>query len=144
MSKRPYSTKLNKLGIDARTDLSKQEEIGIIETLHDAFKGTGNYLESLFSKNIVDWVSEEIRQDFLPNVMSAWSLDQIRMNVLENEIAASKNNEDRLKHQISVSHELHEHNKELQIQLNDTRIRAEKAEEILAQLKLVLDLINNL
>jgi len=38
MSKRPYSTKLNKLGIDARTDLSKQEEIGIIETLHDAFE----------------------------------------------------------------------------------------------------------
>lgn len=144
MSKRPYSTKLNKLGIDLRMDLSKQEEIGIIETLHDAFKGTGNYLEALFSKQLTEWVSAEIKNDYMPAVMSAWAQDENRIVFLENEIRARKDNEDRLKNHIAICHELDQQNRELQIQLNDTRIRAEKAEEILAQLKLVLDLINNL
>lgn len=70
MSKRPYTTKLNKLGLDLRKNLSKQEEIGILETLHDAFKGTGNYLEKLFSKEMTEWASREIENDWVPDIHS--------------------------------------------------------------------------
>lgn len=151
MSKRPYSTRLNKLGLDARTYLSKQEEIGILDTLHDAFQGTGNYLEALFSKALANWASEEIRKDFLPSVMSAWSLDQIRINVLENELDARSDDKNQVGHLTSLNliqqeriRNLERDADELRVHLADTRIRAERAEEVLAQLKLVLDLINGL
>ena len=55
-------------GIDTKANLSKSEEIKIIEALRDAFKGTGNYLEGLFSENLVEYVSRHIRDDEIPDI----------------------------------------------------------------------------
>jgi hypothetical protein len=55
-------------GIDTRKMLSKDEEIKILETLREAFKGTGNYLESLFTPELVDYATRQIKNDFPPDI----------------------------------------------------------------------------
>jgi len=50
--------------IKAEDNMSKAEEIKVVEKLHDAFKGTCNYLTDFFSEGTCNWLEEQIRNDF--------------------------------------------------------------------------------
>jgi hypothetical protein len=57
-------------GIDiSNGNLSKDEEIKVLTLLHNGLRGTGNYLESLFSQQAVEEWSQAIRNDWAPNPM---------------------------------------------------------------------------
>lgn len=71
MAKRPFSTALNCYGIDLKANLSKQEEISIMDTLYLAFHDTGNYLEHFFTREMVSHVSQKIHDDIIPDVYYA-------------------------------------------------------------------------
>ena len=49
-------------------DLSKAEEIAIIEKLHTFFKGSDTYLASLFTDDFLGWVSQQIKDDIMPDL----------------------------------------------------------------------------
>lgn len=57
-------------GIDTKADLSKAEEIKILETLRDSFENTGNYLSCLFTREAVDYMSRKIQDDIMPDLFS--------------------------------------------------------------------------
>lgn len=66
MGKAKKEKRMKIKGIDTKTNLSKSEEIKIIEALHEAFKGTGNYLENFFSSGVVEFVTAKINDDIIP------------------------------------------------------------------------------
>lgn len=56
-------------GIDTRNpNLTKDEEIKILSALCEAFKGTGNYLEKLFTPALLNNCTQLIKDDFLPDI----------------------------------------------------------------------------
>jgi len=49
---------------------SNFDEIAILEKLHKAFKGSGSYLETLFSVDMLRWAAGMMRSNFSPDLMS--------------------------------------------------------------------------
>ena len=47
---------------------TKATEIKVLEKLHTNLKGTGTYLESLFTFEFAEWVRYQIANDWLPNI----------------------------------------------------------------------------
>ena len=121
-------------------DLSKAEEIAIIEKLHEFFKGSDTYLKSLFSDDFLGWVSQQIKNDFPPDLYD-WGFGAA--NKAQAEI-------EKLKAQLSLCQSL---NKELLRQneslAENAKIKcdiAEKAHERMSQLhkdKVDLEMIIN-
>jgi len=48
--------------------LNKTLEIEILQNMSDAFKDTDTYLASLFTQELVNWATEQIRNDFPPDI----------------------------------------------------------------------------
>lgn len=67
-------------GINPKANLSKAEEIEILQTLQNEFENTGNYLSGLFHSSAVDYMSREIQDDCMPDLFSALvNADSARM-----------------------------------------------------------------
>jgi len=49
----------------------KFEEIAILEKLVRSYKGTGTYLEGLFSNNLLGWFRNQVHDDFTGDIMDA-------------------------------------------------------------------------
>ena len=70
--KRPYSSRLHRIGIDAadKTAMGKLEAIAILETLHDAFssKHGPTFLGYLFTPELIAYVEREIDEGRPPDI----------------------------------------------------------------------------
>lgn len=53
-----------------KVELSKQDEIDILKTLHNSFQDSGHYLEGLFSGHMVNYIADQIQNDHWPDLMS--------------------------------------------------------------------------
>lgn len=53
----------------ADSQMCKQDEIDVIENLGTAFAGTGCYLENFFRPAMINWVVDQIRNDFTADIM---------------------------------------------------------------------------
>lgn len=59
-----------KICLDIKDDMSKAEELAIMQKLHDAFKANpNNYLTSLFSNWLLAWVETQVKNDSHCDVM---------------------------------------------------------------------------
>jgi hypothetical protein len=82
--------------LDITNDMSKQEEIKILDKLRDAFmENPDNYLASLFTNDFVGWCTNRIRDDFpldayeqiKPEWDDEWDKERTK---LENEVSNLK------------------------------------------------------
>lgn len=76
-------------GIDTRKMLAKDEEIAILGALYEAFKGTGNYLEKLFTPAMLATCTQNIKDDFLPDIEGSRQMEHdemVRLNAKCNEL----------------------------------------------------------
>ena len=47
----------------------KFEEVAVLEKLVRSYKGTGTYLEGLFSNNLLGWFRNQVQDDFTGDIM---------------------------------------------------------------------------
>ena len=86
---------MKELRIKIANDMSKEEEIGIVNKLRDAFvEHPDNYLAHFFSGELVDWMIREIGNDFGCDLWNDYTITMKEVNnkhavVLEMERALS-------------------------------------------------------
>ena len=51
---------------------SKAEEIQVLENIRDAVKGRDLYLASLFTDDMVEWVTKHIQDDIMPDLYACY------------------------------------------------------------------------
>lgn len=68
------------------TKMGKKEEIEFLEKLKDSFKASTNYLENLFSDKLVDWASDQIKNDFPCDIMADFEDGWEKVGRLETKI----------------------------------------------------------
>jgi hypothetical protein len=135
-------------GVDTKAQLSKAEEIKVLEALKVAFYGTGNYLEKLFSPEFVAWASKEIQNDWFPD---AWGyMEHLQAQIGRLTLAANESKVPELEAQVgrlresleeragvvrSLQEALAKRNDEF-LQLKGSHIKAETA---LVSLRVALD-----
>ena len=113
-------------------DLSKAEEIAIIEKLHMFFKGSDTYLASLFTDNFLGWVSNQIKNDIMPDLWD-WGIGgnlPLRKEVedLKNTNEHLENENKRLNETLDVRAKLMN---DLDERIVNQRIQKEELEEII-------------
>jgi len=88
---------------------SKAEEIEIIEKLHAAFKGSDTYLASLFTDDFLGWVSNQIKNDFPPDVygfgINASTFLEVKIKSLKKEKTQNQFDKVELKKELSLKKE---------------------------------------
>ncbi len=57
------------LNVRLTADASKEDEVGVMRKLQDGFAGSNLYLADLFTSDLTAWVEQQIRNDFMPDVM---------------------------------------------------------------------------
>lgn len=58
----------NRVSIKIDNLAGKQEEIEVLRKLHNRFKSTGLYLESVFSSGLLSWVERALLDDICPDI----------------------------------------------------------------------------
>jgi len=71
------------------TDPSKAEEIAFIEEVAESVPDN-SYLKMLFTKQFMNWLREQIRNDFYPNLYEFWQQDVSDIENLHLEISRLK------------------------------------------------------
>lgn len=85
----------------------KAEEIAILQKLVDNFAGTQSYLASLFTVDLFNWASEQIRCDFPPNIAAHWRADSKELTKANDDLKICvRELEDQIK---TLSNELEDH-----------------------------------
>jgi hypothetical protein len=77
-------------------DMSKADEIQVMDDLRNAFTGSENYLEHFFTPHLCQWVENKIKADINPDVME-WLDNEWDKHVAEMQVKGLKNTIDHQK-----------------------------------------------
>ena len=115
----------------------KSEEIAVLEKLVRSYKGTGTYLEGLFSNNLLGWFRNQVQDDFTGDIMDTLEgshADLARNNTdkvsLRNEVSGYKKRIDDLEylHKCEISR----HKKEVESLENRLEHKQSYLEKVIA------------